>query len=248
MNGWLKTVLHGLAPGLCIMCGAYSHRNIDLCVACEQDLPRLRHVCARCGNTRPTTLDDGAPNTPSTNAPSTCPHCVAIQPNWTALFAGFHYDPPVDRLISMFKAEGRLSHGKVLSELLARYWLAESPVLPDMILPVPLHKSRLRQRGFNQALEIAYVLSDHTGIPCQARYCRRVRDTPPQKQLPRKERLKNLVNAFSVEPLTDSPHVILVDDVVTTGATARALTQCLLDAGARQVDVVAIALRSRQPQ
>ena len=161
-------------------------------------------------------------------------------------FAGFRYDAPIDRLISIFKTQGQLSHGKVLSELLARYWLGTVPTLPDMFVPVPLHKSRLRQRGFNQALEIAYVLSDHTGLPCRPRICRRVRDTPSQKQLSRRKRLSNLADAFQVETLTQTPHVMIVDDVVTTGATISALAESLLNAGAGQVDVIAIARSSRR--
>lgn len=240
MDGWLKKLMYGLMPGLCIMCGAYSHRNIDLCIGCEKDLPRTGSTCYRCGSDVPY-INQTMPRTQQT-----CLRCLSNPPIWAHLFAAFTYEPPVDRLVSMFKTEGRLSHGKVLSELLAQDWLLTEPTLPDMFLPVPLHKSRLRQRGFNQALEIAHVLSDHSGIPCESRLCRRIRDTPAQKQLPRSARLANMSNAFQVDDLPDLPHVAIVDDVVTTGATTSALARHLIRAGARRVDVIAIALRRRQ--
>lgn len=242
MDSWLKKLVDGLKPDLCIMCGTYSHRNIDLCTGCERDLPRLHCACSRCGLALPNRIKDDQ------QTPDMRPICLQRRTHrlpWTHLYARFRYDRPLDRLIPIFKTHGRLSHGKVLSKLLARYWLGTSPTLPDMFVPVALYKSRLRQRGFNQALEIAYVLSDHTSLPCRPGICRRIQGTPSQKQLSRRERLANLPDAFRAETLTQSPHITVVGDVVTTGATISALVGCLLNAGTGQVDVIVIARRPR---
>jgi len=108
---------------------------------------------------------------------------------------------------------------------------------PDLILPVPLHKARYRERGFNQAIEIARTVAKEMQIPLDLTSCRRHRDTPHQTQLPAKKRHKNLKNAFSIIKPIHARHIAILDDVMTTGSTAHELACVLKKAGANRVDV-----------
>jgi ComF family protein len=108
---------------------------------------------------------------------------------------------------------------------------------PDVIVPVPLHKSRYRQRGFNQALEIARTVSKDMQVPLDVYSCQRQHDTPQQSQLPAKQRRKNLKNAFAVVRPLNAAHVAILDDVMTTGSTVHELAKVLKKAGVAKVDV-----------
>jgi len=112
---------------------------------------------------------------------------------------------------------------------------------PELLVPVPLHAERIRERGFNQAIEIARIVGRRMQIPVAARAAVRYRATPPQVDLPREQRLRNLRGAFSVEIPPGIRHVALVDDVVTTGATTSELARVLKRAGAETVEAWAIA-------
>ena len=113
--------------------------------------------------------------------------------------------------------------------------------IPDLLIPVPLHPQRLRERGFNQSLELARVVARHYGLTLDWRSCRRVRSTPAQSGLSEKARWRNLRDAFQITCEMSGRHLMLMDDVITTGATLSALSQALLRAGAARVDVWALA-------
>ena len=119
--------------------------------------------------------------------------------------------------------------------------------MPELLLPVPLHPKRLRERGFNQALEIARPLGRRFQIPVEARACRRIRATRPQSELALAERRGNLRGAFAVRGALTARHLAIVDDVVTTGATVSALARVLLRQGVQRVDVWAVARRGQTP-
>lgn len=108
---------------------------------------------------------------------------------------------------------------------------------PDLILPVPLHKARYRQRGFNQAIEIARIVGRELQTPLDLTSCKRNRDTPHQTRLPAKKRRKNLKNAFSIIKPIHAQHIAILDDVMTTGSTAHELAYVLKKAGVGRVDV-----------
>ncbi|MEN9879447.1 MAG: hypothetical protein RIQ55_93 [Pseudomonadota bacterium] len=112
---------------------------------------------------------------------------------------------------------------------------------PDLIVPMPLHPNRLRTRGFNQAAEIARHLAKELGIPCAFDALIRVHDTPPQAGLPRDERWRNLVGAFACPSPLTANRVLLVDDVLTTGASLSACAEVLRSAGVSRVDVAVVA-------
>ncbi|WP_241084963.1 ComF family protein [Candidatus Vondammii sp. HM_W22] len=153
----------------------------------------------------------------------------------------FHYAAPVDLLISRFKFNGKLHIGRLLSSLLGNFILQQQSRLPELITPVPLHSTRLRQRGYNQSLELARPLSRRLNIPLNYACCRRVKLTAPQSDLERGERRRNIRGAFEVTVRFQDTHIVLVDDVVTTGSTVSELAREFKRAGAKQVDVWAVA-------
>ncbi|HJN53273.1 MAG: ComF family protein [Pseudomonadales bacterium] len=229
MDRWLQQLLYTLFPGTCVLCDAASHRNLDLCEGCEGDLPRLTDVCLRC-------------SIPLLPAQTLCGRCFGDPPPFERSVALYRYVPPIDQLIIDFKYNRKLLIGKVLGYLLARK-LDDLYVdsAPDLLIPVPLHPKRLRDRGFNQALEIADVISDCCRIPIDNRCCRRVKHTDAQRNLSAKQRQRNISNAFRVDREIAARKVAIVDDVVTTGATVTELSKTLLRNGVEEVHVWAVA-------
>jgi ComF family protein len=154
------------------------------------------------------------------------------------------YQPPLNRLIGEFKFRQRLH----LALPLSRLFCAELPAQlsrPDLILPIPLHPRRLRERGFNQSLELARRIAAELELKIDWRSCRRLRATPPQSSLDQRARRNNLRSAFVADPGLSGRHIALFDDVITTGATVTAASRALLQAGASRVDVWALARTPR---
>ena len=217
-------------PQDCFLCGAAS-REALLCDGCSNDLPRLPALhCPVCALPTP--------------QGETCGACLKRPPHFDATLACFSYDFPVDQLIQALKYRHRLA----VSGYLANALLAASPrpsLAADLVLALPLSAQRLRQRGFNQALEIARPLARHLGLPLPLDGYRRVIDTAPQATLPWKERHKNMQGAFECDLDFSGKAVIVVDDVMTTGATLNEFARTLKKHGAAKVNnwVVARALR-----
>jgi ComF family protein len=148
----------------------------------------------------------------------------------------------VRALIADFKFRQRLHLGRLFGQLLAEAAVWQSGhSLPELLIPVPLHSKRLRERGYNQSLEVARVIGRELKIPVDSRVVERAWATPPQLSLAREERLANVRDAFRVPRPLQARHVAIIDDVVTTGATAGELAGVLHQAGAERVDVWAIA-------
>jgi ComF family protein len=172
------------------------------------------------------------------------PHCGACQkkpPAFDEAIALFRYDTPVDRLIQALKYRGQLDQARLLGTLLAQRLQAASPARPDCLLPVPLHPARLRERGYNQSLELAKPVARALALPLERHAVQRVRATRPQMELARAERARNLRNAFQTEQDFHDQHIAIIDDVMTSGHTVNALARCLKRAGARRVSVWVIA-------
>ena len=159
----------------------------------------------------------------------------------------FEFLPPIDDLVRELKYHGVIANARVLGTLLAEAVERSSASLPRLLVPVPLHVSRLRERGFNQAAAIARYAGRLLGVPLARAAVRRLRDTPSQTSLDVSERLNNVRGAFGVRSLIqrrkllEAGHVAIVDDVVTTSATVSELRRVLLGAGVRRVDVWAVA-------
>ena len=168
-------------------------------------------------------------------APGECGDCLRRSPALTHTCAVFVYGFPLDRLIPRFKFHRDLAAGRLMAELMAGA-LGTTP-RPDAIVPVPLHARRMRERGYDQALELARPLAAALGLPLRSDLLQRVRATAPQSELDAGQRQRNLAKAFAARneaiPLQ---HVALVDDVMTTGATLEAAARALQGAGVQRVD------------
>jgi len=232
MNRWLRNWSYRLLPGICFLCGIKTFRSLDLCHFCESDLPWIDKACPRC-------------STPVKYGYSLCSSCASNQFPWKTMLCPFYYAAPIDYFIYQFKYRNSLTAGQIMGSLLSKYvrlhYQKTGNSLPDKIIPVPLHKRRLRDRGYNQAQELAQNLSDELTIPVDARVIRRVRDTPPQQNLSRSDRLSNLKNAFIVDHSVQNLHLAIVDDVITTGATVSEIASLLLSRGAEKIEIFAIA-------
>lgn len=153
--------------------------------------------------------------------------------------AVFDYRFPVDRLVQRFKFAGDLAAGRWLALQLVRRVRAEPR--PDLLVAPPLTRARLRERGFNQSVELARVVGRELGVPHAHRALRKVRETPPQQGLGRRARHANLRGAFRCELRLQGERVAIVDDVLTTGATTATLAAVLREAGAGEVVVWSLA-------
>lgn len=222
----------------CALCSEPAQQPYPLCAECEAELPWLDSGCRVCALPLPL---DGL----------TCGACHRRRPAFQQVQALWYYGFPVDSLITRFKHQARWPLGRVMADVLGmalQHRFAEGLPRPDRLVPVPLARRRLRQRGFNQAALLAQWLSKALGIDCDLQCVARTRDTPAQQRLQAAARRRNLYQAFQVlDPgAVEGLHLALVDDVLTTGATAQALASLLRQAGARRVDVYCLA-RTAKP-
>jgi ComF family protein len=224
-------ILSQLFPATCVLCGARGHSGLDLCAGCLADLPHNRRCCARCAIPMAADQPAGAP----------CGACSHRPPPYAAAHSAFLYQDPIPALVAGAKFRGRLNLARLLGICLARSLIEVGAEMPEMIVPVPLHPGRMRERGYNQALEVARATGRELGIPVDARYCVRTRSITPQEGLEKAERRRNVRGAFAVRGELAARHVALLDDVVTTGSTAAEVTKVLLKAGIDRVDLWAVA-------
>jgi len=209
-------------PWSCLLCGAGAP-DARVCARCDATLQRLPAAhCARCA----------LPLTSGT----VCGACLDDPPEYDSVSAPYTYAFPVDALIHAFKYGGTLSIAPVLA---AKLGSAAPPV--DILIPMPLATGRLRERGFNQAQELARLAGCRLGMRVFAHACRKVADTAPQAALPWKERARNVRGAFVCDADLTGLSVAVVDDVITTGATLNELARNLKRAGAVQVSGWAVA-------
>lgn len=168
------------------------------------------------------------------------PHDLPTLRNFDQVWSPLAYDYPVDRLITEAKFGKQLATARALGELLTMR-LPAMARLPDLVVPVPLHWRRQAERGFNQAEEIARGLCRRLDWRLAASVCQRVRATPAQSALSAAERRKNLHAAFVARPLRPGLHLLVIDDVLTTGATAEAVAGALRRAGAASLQLWTVA-------
>ncbi|ABA76914.1 ComF family protein [Pseudomonas fluorescens] len=224
---WLKNKQH------CLLCDEPADAQIPICTACETDLPWLGDQCLTCALPLPA-------------YGLTCGGCLQEPPAFETVAVPWTYSFPVDTLITRFKHNGKWPLGHLLADVLGQFLqhrFEEDLPRPDALLPVPLAPKRLRQRGFNQAAMLAQWLGKSLDLPCEEHSLLRVQDTDAQQALNAKARKRNLRHAFalSADAQVQGRHLALVDDVLTTGATAQALARLLMDAGAARVDVYCLA-------
>lgn len=218
-----------LFPSICILCHEKTKRIIDLCVDCEKNLPWLARVCIHCAIPLRSTIN------------FICGSCITKPLPFYKVCVFFSYTDAIRKLITGLKFQQRLLYASVLGSLLAeklkvRY---QEDCLPSFIIPVPLHKKRLRERGFNQAMELARPISKKLGIPIDYKSCQRIRHTAAQSTLLAKHRVMNVKNAFAIRKHKNPSyqHIALLDDVMTTGHTLIELSRTLYHAGVKRIDV-----------
>jgi ComF family protein len=169
-----------------------------------------------------------------------CGVCLKKPPAFTRTLAALRYTFPVDAMIHALKYQANLAIAPILAHLLIKKLTAAEP-LPDVIIPMPLHPIRLRERGFNQAMEISRYLSKYMKIVILPDSCSRIRHTLPQTRLPWKDRQKNIREAFSCKIDLSGKHIAVVDDVMTTGTTLNELAKALRQQGATEISNWVIA-------
>ncbi len=226
----LKSLADFIFPPICYGCDSEIEAGL-VCEACRLDL--FTHelaVCPECGR-------------PCTRTAETCGQCEE-KFSLTRVRALGLYVPPFDKLVQAFKYSGKTKVGELLGQALAAL-VRQDEVLSaaDAVCPVPLHPARMRERGFNQSLLLAAAISMSTGIPL-VEFLVRKKNTPTQTLKTRpKDRRKNLERAFRIKPDAgvDGKTVLLVDDVMTTGATLDQAARELLKGGAASVLGVVIA-------
>jgi ComF family protein len=228
VNDWLNNILSWSLAASCQLCGSPEiSGNLDLCPACYEALPWLPTACPRCANPLP-----AAPTAKNT----LCGQCQQAPPAFDNSLALFRYGPPLDRLIQDLKFHGQLRYARLLGTLMANH-LAQWQHEIDCIIPVPLHPRRLRERGFNQALELARPIARHLHLDIDTRQCQRLRHTHGQADLPLARRHANVRNAFNVSKTSDWQHVAIIDDVMTSGQTVNSLARALKQTGVDKVSV-----------
>lgn len=212
-----------LWPAHCLGCAAtIAPGERDLCPACTRDLPWNRCACLRCGLPLPLPAE-------------ACGRCRRRPPPLTETHAVFRYEAPLDRLLPRLKFHDDLAAGRLCADLMAD--ALAGAARPETVIPLPLHRRRLRARGFDQTLELARPLARTLALPLRDDLLARVRETAPQSRLDAVARRRNLKGAFAVRPGIVLPaHVALIDDVMTTGATLHAAADALLRAGVARVD------------
>lgn len=219
-------------PPRCLVCGAYG--SVDVCPACRAGfLPIEPPICERCG-------------VATEGARPLCADCEA-GPGWSfaRARAAAHFSGPLRQAVLRLKYGDRRRIAAPLGKYLGEFLLAHplSPEPPDLVIPVPLHRSRLRDRGFNQSALLAREVGKALGAPVAENLLRRTRRTRPQAELHASERAGNIRDAFAAleTPVLRRARVLLIDDVLTTMHTVEQCARVLVDAGAAEVYVAGVA-------
>ena len=216
-----------LFPSTCVLCGARGHNGLDLCKGCQSDLARIPSPCPACG----------MPLTESEH--SLCGHCLQKPAPLQRTISPFYYQAPLAQLVTEFKFNHQLKMARLFAALLATELANRRR--PECIIPVPLHRRRLQERGFNQSLEIARLLGKQLNIPVDFRLCQRTRYTAPQTGLDAKQRRQNIKNAFALTAACPYRHIAIIDDVITTANTVTELARVLRKHGVEEIEVWSVA-------
>jgi ComF family protein len=234
-----QKLLSNLFPSRCILCRqtvgeSDVMHNIEVCSDCFKILPFNKTCCIRCALPLAEDIKNGV----------LCGRCITKPPVFDYCYSLFRYEDEIIHLVHQLKFAEKISYARSLGEMLFSRLQAEIQLTkekPECLLPVPLHKSRLRQRGFNQSIEIARILAKKLGVPIEYDIVKRERSTVTQTGLNAKQRQKNIKNAFSVAGEINYKHVLIIDDVVTTGSTVNELARVLKKNKVERVGVLSIA-------
>lgn len=241
-----QKLLQLLFPQRCIICHkgtsvdavnravtdrAVTYQASAICPACIEQLPFNRTACRRCALPLP---DDSG-------STALCGRCLKQAPAFDYAVSAFRYEDAVVPLVQQLKFSGKISFVPTLAQQMADVYLAKGMDLPDCLLPVPLHNRRLRERGYNQSIELARPLARLTGLPLSCDRIIRCRHTAPQVGNRVDARRRNIRGAFGLKSPLEASHVLIIDDVVTTGSTVNELAKLLKASGVRRVGVLSLA-------
>ncbi len=217
-------------PPICVLCGAAA-TAAGVCSDCYAELPWLKHACRRCARPLPATAGNRA----------VCGSCLSRPPAFNHARSAFRYEYPVDILLHDLKYRDRIFLGRTFGTLMGERLRANSWLLPDILVPVPMHPRREGHRGFNQAREIARGIAGVTGLPVLRGNVIRSRATVEQTGLGQAARRRNVRGAFVVKDELPFEHVAIVDDVSTTCSTAGELARTLRRAGVSKIGLWTVA-------
>ncbi|HFD13303.1 MAG TPA: ComF family protein [Crenotrichaceae bacterium] len=223
---WLSIIQDCVYPPTCLLCGDEGVSHSDLCQPCKTALPYFQGGCSLCSALMPNAIEITA----------VCGECQIKPPDFNHTHVSFAYQEPVRHLIHGLKFNSRFVNARLLATLMAEQ-LRTVTDKPDLLIPVPLHPQRYRERGFNQSIELTRHLSQQLQIPNNLNSCHRTRNNIPQAALGAKQRRRNLHRTFSVQPLTEVQSIAIIDDVMTTGSTVRAIAKAFKHSGVNKIQV-----------
>lgn len=231
----------------CLSCRAPVHRPLPLCDLCEAELPWQIPGCQRCGvamEAFPLVTSTGN----NTGFASTCLNCQQLPPHFDRCIPVFAYQAPVSTMIRRFKEHAGFSEARCLGHLLSaafrQFYEEQDQQAPAYLLPVPLHNTRISQRGFNQSIVLCRAIAKRSAIPVLYHACERRPGAHTQRGLSAQARQLNTRGVFYAgrqAHLTAAKHIAIIDDVVTTTATVNAISAVMRQQGAATIDIWSIA-------
>jgi ComF family protein len=219
-------IIDAVLPARCLICRQPAQFGLALCSSCHAELPYNDTSCAHCAQ-------------PLTAQGMVCGHCQQSPPHYNHAFSPLLYKDQARQLILELKFQGKLRNARLLAKLFLEQLPANEP--PEVLIPVPLHPKRLRERGYNQSLELARELAKLMAIPLDIQSTRRNRYTERQADLPLKDKKGNVKNAFEVIGNLKTRHIAIIDDVMTSGHTVNEFARALKQSGAERVDIWVMA-------
>ena len=241
LSSFTLAALDLVFPALCPVCETPlgAGRRDPLCGTCWEAITRLGvPTCGVCGAAPPSRTPLAAAAPPVVH---TCATCAASPPAYDYARSAALYTGELRDALHALKFGGRRALAAPLGDLAAEQCGAALPDGIDAVIPVPLARERERERGFNQAALLARRIGRRLEVPMRRGWLARIRSTRPQSDLSAAERRANVRGAFRASPLVAGRHLLLVDDVLTTGATLEACARALSAAGARRVGALTVA-------
>ena len=221
------SVVESLFPSKCRLCQQKTHAGQWCCNSCSQTLPFIKHRCPVCAVSMPSS--------------SLCGQCLNNRRYFDESVSVFELHEPIKTYIYKFKYKHDFSFGRILADELLKEITASCKTLPQLIVPVPLHRKRLFTRGFNQSALLSSFIAKRMNIPHKSRYLVRHRYAEPQIHLDAKQRYLSVKDAFEVNNKQRFDHIAVVDDVVTTANTVNQAAKALKNVGINKVSIWSIA-------
>lgn len=230
MRQKIASITQWRIPAVCILCHQYYRNAPSICLPCRDVLVPISTGCSICRLPLPDSEF------------LQCGYCIKHKPAFDAVFSAYSFEEPLRTLLHEFKYQ----QGLHLRNLMTQLMLDALPthfIKPDCLVPIPMHPNRIRQRGFNQSAELARLLARKLGIPLAKHLCAKTINTAAQASLNGKSRRQNLKGAFSAKP-SKMRHIMLIDDLLTTGSTANELASTFKQQGVTRVDIWCLARAS----